>query len=261
MIPPDEEWHQDDLTIGQRVLVYSQLRSTNTLLMELAATGAPEGLAILADEQTAGRGQHGRTWLSAPREGVLLSFLLRPGTHLRSPALLTGWVGVAVCAVVEQLTGVAPRLKWPNDVLVQGKKICGILIEGGHWDDGFGVVTGIGLNVTGDEATFAGRGLPDATALAALCPAPPDSREVARLLLQQLDREYQFLRGSALASLEMRWRERFGLLGGGVVIEMNDGPPIRGILQNLSFDQLTLRQSTGSVEIPPERICHIKSDE
>src|SRR5262245_36246790 len=86
-----EEWQLDTRRLGRRVLVFDQLDSTNTFAASLAEAGVPEGIGVLAEEQTAGRGQHGRSWLAGRGDGVLLSLLLYPPPALRRPAVLTAW--------------------------------------------------------------------------------------------------------------------------------------------------------------------------
>src|SRR5271167_3642265 len=106
-----EEWNLAVHHLGRRVLVHDCLDSTNNRAAELAADPANDGVAILADEQTAGRGQHGRTWLAAPRASVLLSLLLFPPLPLRRPAVLTAWAAVAVCTTIQKVVGVSARIK------------------------------------------------------------------------------------------------------------------------------------------------------
>ncbi len=132
MTSPREEWSLATRRLGRRVLVFDRLDSTNTLAASLANDPANAGLAILADEQTAGRGQHGRTWLAAPAQSVLLSLVIAPPPELCRPAVLTAWAAVAVCAVIQQTIAQPPRIKWPNDVLLNERKVCGILIESGN---------------------------------------------------------------------------------------------------------------------------------
>src|SRR5262245_26870605 len=137
-------WHLDTRRLGRQVFVYRRLDSTNSRAALLGEAGS-EGLAVLADEQTAGRGQHGRSWQAPPRSGVLLSVLLYPPEALARPAVLTAWAAVSVCETVRRLTGWQPRIKWPNDVLLHGKKVCGILIEQSQLAGRLAAVVGIGL--------------------------------------------------------------------------------------------------------------------
>src|SRR5215213_3318554 len=113
--------------IGRRHIHLDATDSTNTR----AAEPAHAGTVVSADLQTRGRGQHGRVWESPPGVNVLLSALLFPPPALRRPVVLTAFAAVVVGETVLQVTGKQSRIKWPNDVLLGGKKVCGILIEGG----------------------------------------------------------------------------------------------------------------------------------
>jgi BirA family transcriptional regulator, biotin operon repressor / biotin---[acetyl-CoA-carboxylase] ligase len=134
--------------VGHPFLAYDELDSTQDIARSMAVDGAPEGLTIVARTQKQGRGRRGRSWLSIPGEGVYMSVLLRPNL----PSVETGWLAVAGgVAVVKALVALGVRdvwLKWPNDVLVGGKKIAGVLVEPrlGSASIDFAVV-GIGVNV------------------------------------------------------------------------------------------------------------------
>src|SRR6516225_4772837 len=126
---PREEWNLPSQHIGRRVQVFDQLDSTSTRAAQLADDPHHHGTVILAGEQTAGRGQHGRGWQAPPGRAVLMSVLLFPPPSLRRPALLTAWAAVSVCETIREATSLQAKIKWPNDVLLQGRKVCGILIE------------------------------------------------------------------------------------------------------------------------------------
>src|SRR5262245_1906379 len=115
----------DNSLIGRRLLFLEQVESTNTVAAAHANDAANDGLVVVANEQTAGRGRHGRPWLSRPGEGLLLSVLLFPPEHLRRPVLLTALAAVAVCETIDAAAGLQPTIKWPNDVLIRGRKVCG----------------------------------------------------------------------------------------------------------------------------------------
>ena len=128
---------------GWRVQVLAETDSTNAVVADRARAGEPAGLVVVAESQTAGRGRLDRRWLSPPRAGLTFSVLLRPEPTLLAWQSLLG--GVAVVRAVREVAQVDAVLKWPNDVLVDGRKLCGLLAEvpvGGL------VVLGIGLNVT-----------------------------------------------------------------------------------------------------------------
>src|SRR5437016_991316 len=121
-LPPHRVRQLPTRHLGQRILVFPRLESTNAFALSLASDPSQHGLVLLADEQTAGRGQHGRTWLTPPRSSVLMSVLLFPPPALRRPALLVAWAAVSVCEAIAALTGLQAKIKWPNDVLLGGKK-------------------------------------------------------------------------------------------------------------------------------------------
>ena len=172
-----DEWNLNTLHIGRRVLVYDEVDSTNSVAAQLADDAANDGLVVLAARQTAGRGQHGRSWQCQPGDGVLLSVLLYPPPTLRKPAVLTAWAAVSVCKTVRRLTGQQARIKWPNDVLVRGRKVCGILIEQGR-----GAVAGVGLNIRQTPEQFAAAGLANAASLASFTDSDLDARTAAEML-------------------------------------------------------------------------------
>jgi BirA family biotin operon repressor/biotin-[acetyl-CoA-carboxylase] ligase len=262
MNPPRQEWTLDTRRLGRRVLVFDRLDSTNNLAATLADDPANDGLVILADEQTAGRGQYGRTWLAAPGESVLLSLLVAPRAELCRPAVLTAWAAVAVCATIHKTIGQPTRIKWPNDVLLHERKVCGILIESstGRREGGVNTscspwfVVGIGLNVQQSAATFADAGLPEATSLAQLAEHPLATYRVAADLIHQLDDDYDALCQGDLSTLETSWRERLGLLGKSVLAECQDATH-HGRLIELSFRSVALDRALGpSLILIPERI-------
>jgi BirA family biotin operon repressor/biotin-[acetyl-CoA-carboxylase] ligase len=248
-IPPAAEWSLPTRHIGRRVLYFDQIHSTLTVA---AALACEPGTAVLAGEQTAGRGQYGRSWHSPPGASVLLAVVLAPPPAARRPAVLTAWAAVGVAECVGRLTGLQARIKWPNDVLIRGKKVCGILIESTAGRPPT-AIAGIGLNVTQSAEDFAAAGLPDATSLAASTCRPFDTAEVARALLEELDVAYVLL-DAKLETLETTWAERIGLLGEMVTAETTDGTLHRGRLRNLTFDGLELESDGAVVRLMPETV-------
>jgi BirA family biotin operon repressor/biotin-[acetyl-CoA-carboxylase] ligase len=249
------EWRLPTRYVGRRVLVYDRLGSTNDRAAELGACPDNDGVAVLAREQTAGRGQYGRTWLSPPGTCVALSVVLFPPPELRRPVLLTAWAAVAAGEAVRRVTGLQARIKWPNDLLVRGRKVCGILIEQGR-----GTVVGIGLNVNQPVQHFIEAELPEATSLAVAADRLFDCDSVARQLIEQLDVEYALLRQGERSALESVWKWRIGLLGRPVAAEGTDGLEHRGRLRELGFDGLVLERPDGSVfALEPERVRQLRA--
>jgi BirA family biotin operon repressor/biotin-[acetyl-CoA-carboxylase] ligase len=164
------------------VLVTRETASTNADVAAAARGGAPEGLVVVAERQTAGRGRLGRQWESPPRAGIAVSVLLRPD----GPANRYGWLpllaGVALVETVRRLGAVDAVLKWPNDLLIDERKCAGILAEAVP-DPASAVVLGIGLNVTLREAELP---RPDATSLALAGSSCIDRDPLLRALLRSL---------------------------------------------------------------------------
>lgn len=134
--------------MGVEVHLHSTIGSTNDLAAELAKEGAPEGALVLADEQTAGRGRLGRNWRMRRGSGIAMSLVMRPSQL--GPAALGAMGLVGALATIEALEGLRlePRLKWPNDVLLEGKKVAGVLAEASWTGEALDyIVLGIGVNV------------------------------------------------------------------------------------------------------------------
>jgi BirA family biotin operon repressor/biotin-[acetyl-CoA-carboxylase] ligase len=251
--------------IGRRHIHLDVTDSTNRRAAELAHDPAYAGTVVTADLQVQGRGQHGRVWQSPAGANVLLSALLFPPPQLRRPAVLTAWAAVAVADTVAEIAGQQPSIKWPNDVLLGGKKVSGILIECGvappraesATTDPYFVV-GVGLNVNHSAADFARMDLPDATSLSLGTGRPLNVKEVTQFLIRKLDAGYDGLLTAGPADLERSWALRLGLLGRVVTAESMDATEIRGRLVGLGFGELQLEQSDGTVrQLQPEEVRHL----
>jgi len=134
--------------MGQNVLYYPTIGSTNDVAKEVARRGAPEGTLVIAEEQTAGKGRLGRRWLAPPGTSLLMSLLFYPDLAPSQAQRLTMLCSLAVIEGIRVVTGLEPQLKWPNDILMNYKKVGGILTETGVTGDHLDyVVVGIGLNV------------------------------------------------------------------------------------------------------------------
>jgi len=141
-----------------RVRWFESVDSTNRYLLDGARSGEPEGLVAVADVQTAGRGRLGRRWETDPGAALLASILLRPTSNL-DPHLLTTTVALALRRAVERLTGTAPGLKWPNDLVVADRKLAGVLAEAIPTPQGTAIVVGAGTNVKAVPSEFRDRAI------------------------------------------------------------------------------------------------------
>ena len=255
MISPAETWNLDTTLLAKTVHVHDRLDSTNTHALSLATDPANHGLAIVAREQSAGRGQYGRSWQAPAGSSVLLTLLVFPPPHLCRPVMLTAWAAVSVCESVRTITGRTPRIKWPNDVLVSNQKICGILIEQRATSSGqVAAAVGIGLNVRQPRDWFDAAGLPDATSLSCLG-AEVDAESTTRRLLCTLDDEYSTLADPG--SLEARWASYLALTNCNVVAEFHDGHALHGELLEAGFDGILLRVDGEARILVPETIKHL----
>jgi len=219
--------------------------STNTRARELAAAEAPHGTVVTASEQTAGRGRQGRTWTASPNKALLYSAIVRPLEDRHT--LLPLSVPLAVCEAAEQLNpALACKVKWPNDIHVNGKKLAGVLIEA-RPQDGWAVI-GIGLNLCIQEEEFPpelrdtatsifdprrrdpGRGSAGPSPLLPAGPPPGVPSRATEVLNQRLDRWVQADPSQVLAE----WRNRDALRGREVAWEggsgVADGVDDRGYL-------------------------------
>ena len=213
---------------------------------------------LIAEEQTAGRGQYGRVWQAPPRSSVLLSALVFPPPEIRRPALLTSLAAVAVTEVVRKICDQKAKIKWPNDVYLHGKKVCGILIEQrgvGNPNAPLAAVIGVGLNLHQSADDFRRAELPLAGSLASVTGVLADWRQTAESLIRTLDEEYGQLLGGDFNTLESRWKERLGLLGKDVMVELTDRQ-IEGRLLDLAFDGIVI-EADELMSFPPETIRHI----
>ncbi|MCS7015149.1 MAG: biotin--[acetyl-CoA-carboxylase] ligase [Gemmatales bacterium] len=243
--------------IGQRVWRFDQVESTNALALELAHDVAYHGLAIWADAQTAGRGRLGRSWYSEPRAGVLLSVLVFPPPRVQRPVFLTAWAAVAVCETIYHVIGMPPRIKWPNDVLVAGKKVCGILLE-----QRVGTVVGIGLNVNTSEDFFTAYQLSQAASLKTVAQRLFDVEQVGQLLLDRLDTGYAALLRGQGEEVESAWRRYSDVWGHEVLVQLLHGEMCRGRLLEMSFDGLILEEAGEPRFFLPEEVAEIfRADE
>lgn len=141
--------------LGSKIVSVNSTESTNTLAKELASEGCEEGTVIIADEQIGGKGRMGRSWVSPPKKGIWMSIILKPRIAPAKAPLITSMAAIAVARAIEIVTGLKPAIKWPNDILIDDKKVCGILTEmQGDMDAIHYVVVGIGINVNLDMEDF-----------------------------------------------------------------------------------------------------------
>lgn len=208
--------------VGGRVICLEVTDSTNDHCKRLAAQGAESGLVVIAGEQTGGRGRRGRSFQSLAGKGLYLSVLLRPRGELGQIQQLTAWCAVAVCRAVEGLTHLPCGIKWVNDVLLGGRKLCGILCELGIDSGGSYVVAGIGINVSQTETDFGPQLSPIATSLGQHMEVPPRRADVAAALIGELNALWEGFPGQGEGYLE-EYRRRCVTVGKRVALLREEG--------------------------------------
>ena len=185
--------HLSGCSLGSHLLCLDVIDSTNTECKRQAMAGAPHGLAVLSEEQTGGRGRLGRSFQSPKGCGLYLSLLLRPNLPPQEVVDFTAWVAVAVCDGIEAACGVRPQIKWTNDIVLGGKKLCGILTELGLESETNSLqylVTGIGINVNHTPEDFDEEVRSIATSLSMYLGKPVRRAALAVEILKALDRMY-----------------------------------------------------------------------
>jgi BirA family biotin operon repressor/biotin-[acetyl-CoA-carboxylase] ligase len=229
--------------IGQDILHYPTTPSTMDAAKQAIREGAAEGTVIIADHQTAGRGRLGREWLSPPDSSILLSIVLYP--MLEQLPRLTIAACLAVAQSIDKVSGLESSIKWPNDVLIAGKKVSGILIESdAHGDRVNYAIVGIALNVNLDPAT-----IPEisetATSLKQILGRKVSRREVLIALLDEFEALYSALRRGE--PIDREWRLRLETLGKNISVRCGDEVQ-EGIAEGVDEDgNLLLRHSDGSL--------------
>jgi BirA family biotin operon repressor/biotin-[acetyl-CoA-carboxylase] ligase len=189
---------------------HDSLGSTNDEAKRLALLGEPEGTLVVADTQTAGRGRTGRQWVTPPGAAIALSLILRPQIALSHTTQLSLLGGLAVLEGIQKFSALPIQLKWPNDVLVRGRKVAGVLVEAGFVGNVLEyVVLGIGVNVNGGPPPELRLDY-EATTLAGELGTPLDREAVTQSILSALDRRYPQLGTPDLASA---WWEHLAMRG------------------------------------------------
>ena len=225
--------------------------STNDVAARLAESGAEEGTTVVADTQTAGRGRHGRAWFSPPGAGLYVSTVVRPGHGVSSdgnPAsLLTIASGVAIAEAVRAVTGLPAAIKWPNDVVIGGRKLAGVLaeaaVQGGALQF---VVVGLGVNLR--TAAYPPELALRATSIEAETSRPADRALVLAEILAAMGERYADLRAGRFDAILSAWRRLAASLPGAHVEWDSPAGIVRGRAQDIDRDGALLVRVGAKVE-------------
>lgn len=231
-------------TIGQNIHWEYEVASTNTLAAQLADKGAPEGTVVVSECQKQGRGRMGRNWVSQPENGIYLSLILRPNFVPMKAPCITFLSAIAVVEALEQVLGVKAGIKWPNDVMIGGKKVSGILtelkaeIECIHY-----VIVGIGINVNNSRFPKAFRD--KVTSLSLETRQKVSRITLVQALLSAFERWYTRTLDEGVERTFERWRELSCTIGNPVEVNLGD-EVLRGVATRLGADgSLFVQASSG----------------
>lgn len=217
------------------IIRFDSLPSTNTEAARQAALGAPEGLCVVAREQTAGRGRRERSWVSPKDAGLYLSVVLRPSLEARHWPLITLAAALAVRDALAEACALQTDIKWPNDLLASGRKLCGILAETADGSRGRAVVLGVGVNLR--RGSFPAEISDTATSVEEQTGRAPDSERLLEALTRSLARYYETLhaRGGAEEILS-DWQRNSSYARGRRVRVALAAETFEGITRGLDLD-------------------------
>ena len=249
--------HADDLiarlgktkVIGRDIQVFEQTTSTNDVVEKLARDGVKEGVVVFAEAQTKGRGRLGRQWMSPARKGLWFSILLRPELRPQETTQLTVAAATALWRAIRAETGITAEIKWPNDILIRGKKVVGILTElSAEVDRVKHVTLGVGVDVNLSASEFPSDLRKIATSLRVESGKPISRPELATAILRELDRDYARICAGQFAALADEWEQHCTTIGKNVAIQIGERK-MRGRAEALDDDgALLIRTEHGHLE-------------
>ncbi len=257
LIGSPDALHADDLlarlgktkVIGRDIRVFEETTSTNDVIEKLARDGVKEGVVVFAESQTKGRGRLGRKWMSPTHKGLWFSILLRPELTPQETTQLTVASATALRRAIKNVVGISAEIKWPNDLLIGGKKVVGILTEmSAEVDRVRHVILGIGVDVNQDAAEFPPELRKIATSLKAEAGEEICRAELATEILRQLDFDYARICSGKFALVADEWETGCLTIGKNVSVQMG-ARQIRGCAEALDDDgALLVRTEHGHLE-------------
>lgn len=243
---------RDGLTtrwLGRTIHCYDAVESTNLLAVELAQQGEPEGTVVLADQQLSGRGRGSRSWHSPAGVGIYSSIVLRPKITVAKAPLITLMAGVSIAKAIARRTGLSPRVKWPNDILINDKKVAGILLESrvNKGQIGYSVI-GFGINVNNGSADLPEDIRVNASSLLMELKKPVDRSTLVIEIFSELERLYHRFQREDFPLILEQWRHYSSTLGQRVRIWQKD-KATEGMAVDLTEDGGLLVKLAGGQQI------------
>lgn len=236
--------------VGRRLVCLKETGSTNSDAFRLAEEGAPEGTVVVAEAQTGGKGRRGRAWSSPAGVNLYCSVILRPGVMPHEAPQLTFLSAVAVARTIERVTGLLPEIKWPNDVLMGGRKVAGLLNEMSAETDAINfVILGLGVNLNMTLAQFPHDLRHPATSLFLESGQRVDRTGFAATMLNELDGLYADFVAHGFDPVREEWRSRCNARGREVVVSDAGSEVVRGMFNGIDGDgALLVRLPDGRIE-------------
>lgn len=234
-------------TFANKIYTFETIDSTNNCGKVLASVGATEGVVVIAEEQTAGKGRLGRTWQANPGENLTFSVLLRPLVSPEAINLLPLYIAVAVAEAIERESNLKVECKWPNDLLVNNKKIGGILIEGSVKQNIVEhVVIGLGINV--NQTQFSGEFKTKATSLRLESRQYIDRTKLFKAIISSLETQYKSYAKTAFRSVIPLWEKRSTMLNKSILVSQS-GNVFSGTVKGLSPEGGLILETNGSTKL------------
>ncbi|MEW9669797.1 biotin--[acetyl-CoA-carboxylase] ligase [Ammoniphilus sp. 3BR4] len=245
--PEEVRWGLNTKYLGKEVHYFPSVDSTQHKAHSLAKEGAPEGTLVIADHQEGGKGRLGRVWHSPPGSGVSMSILLRPKLELHRCPQLTLLTAVAIVEAIREETELPVQIKWPNDILLNGKKICGILTELNAESDCINyLIIGVGINVNTPSFPEELSGI--ATSLMLEKKEPIRRVKLIQNLLQKLEELYELYLEEGFAPIKSRWESHAISIGKNLIIRQMSGTMTGFALGIDDQGVLLVQKDDGSVE-------------
>lgn len=219
-------------SFGKKIYTFQTIDSTNNCARAIANVGGPEGIVVIAEEQTAGKGRLGRRWLAKPNENLMFSLVIRPSVTADAMNQMPLFVGVALAEAIEKATGIRAECKWPNDILLNRKKVAGILVESSLTQNLVEyVVVGIGVNVNQTEfpPELAGK----ATSLRLETRREFDRGALFRMILTALEVLYTQCTKRGFGIILPLWLGRTSMLNKPIAVSLH-GSVVTGVVKGLS---------------------------
>ncbi|GIN70082.1 bifunctional ligase/repressor BirA [Bacillus sp. J14TS2] len=234
--------------LGKKVIHLETTTSTQEIAHQEAAKGAPEGTLIISEEQTSGRGRMSRVWHSSKQKGIWMSLILRPIVPLEKAPPFTLITAIAVAKAIEDLFELEPEIKWPNDLLLNGKKITGILTElQGEADQVNYLIIGMGINVNQDIQDFPNELQDKVTSLFIESGKRIKRKIIVQRILKNLEKYYLIYIEKGFAPLKIIWEE-YAISIGKVITAQTSREKITGIAEGITNDGvLLIRDENGQV--------------